>query len=56
MGDARQRERREAVLVGVGILLDGSNIRALPGDPCLRLRDLFRKALADGVLQRVFLR
>ena len=55
MGDARQRKWGEAVLVGVGILLDGSNICAIPGDPCLRFRDLLRKALADGVLQRVFL-
>ena len=56
MGDARQRKRREAVLVGMGMLLDRGNIRAIPGDPCLRFRDLFRKPLADGVLQRVFLR
>ena len=56
MGDARQRERRETVRVWVGILLDRGNIRAIPGDPRLHFRDLLRKALADGVLQRVFLR
>ena len=56
MGDARQRERRETVRVWVGVLLDRGNIRAIPGDSRLRFRDLFRKALADGVLQRVFLR
>ena len=56
MGDTRQRKRREAVPIGMGVLLDGGNIRAIPGDPCLRFRDLLRKALADGVLQRVFLR
>ena len=56
MGDARQRKRRETVRVWVGILLDRGNICAIPGDPCLRFRDLLRKALADGVLQRVFLR
>ena len=56
MGDTRQRKRRETVPIGMGILLDRGNIRAIPGDPCLRFRDLFRKALADGVLQRVFLR
>ena len=56
MGDARQCERREAVPIGMGILLDRGNIRAIPRDPCLRFRDLLRKTLADGVLQRVFLR
>ncbi len=56
VGDACQRKRREAVRVWVGIFLDRGNIRAIPGDPRLRFRDLFRKALADGVLQRVFLR
>ena len=40
----------------MGVLLDGGNIRAIPGDPRLRFRDLFWKTLADGVLQRVFLR
>ena len=40
----------------MGVSLDRGNIRAIPGDPCLRFRDLLRKALADGVLQRVFLR
>ena len=56
MGDARQRKRREAVRVWVGILLDRGNIRAIPSESRLRFRDLLRKALADGVLQRVFLR
>ena len=56
MGGTRQCKRREAVRVWVGMLLDGGNIRAITGDPCLRFRDLLRKALADGVLQRVFLR
>ena len=56
MGDTRQCKRREAVPIGVGVLLDGGNIRAIPGDPCLRFRDLLGKPLADGVLQRVFLR
>ena len=56
MGDARQRKRREAVPIGMGILLDRGNIRAIPGDPCLRFCDLLREILTDGVLQRVFLR
>ena len=53
MGYTRQRKWGEAVRVWVGILLDGSYIRAIPGDSSLRFRDLFRKALADGVLQRI---
>jgi len=56
MGDTRQCKRRETVPIGMGVLLDGGNIRAIPGDPRLRFRDLFWKTLADGVLQRVFLR
>ena len=56
MGDARQRKRGEAVPIGMGVFLDRGNIRAIPGDLRLRFRDLLRKALADGVLQRVFLR
>ena len=55
MGYTRQRKWGEAVRVWVGILLDGSYIRAIPGDSSLRFRDLFRKALADGILQCVFL-
>ena len=56
MGDTRQCKRREAVPIGMGTLLDRGNIRAIPGDPCLRFRDLLGKPLADGVLQRIFLR
>ena len=53
MDDACQRKRREAVRAWVGIFLDRGNIRAITGDPCLRFRDLLRKALADGILQRI---
>ena len=56
MGDTRQRKRRETVRVWVGVSLDRGNIRAIPGDSRLRFRDLLGKTLADGVLQRVFLR
>ena len=56
MGDARQRKRGETVRVWVGASLDRGNIRAIPGDPCLRFCDLLREILTDGVLQRVFLR
>ena len=42
--------------IGMGILLDRGNSRAIPGDSRLHFRDLLRKTLADGVLQRVFLR
>ena len=55
VGDARQRKRRETVRVGEGTFLNCGYIRAITGDPFLRFCDLFRKALADGVLQRVFL-
>ena len=40
----------------MGVSLDRGNIRAIPGDPCLRFCDLLREILTDGVLQRVFLR
>jgi len=56
MGDTRQCKRREAVPIGMGILLDRGNIRAIPGDSHLRFCDLLREILTDGILQRVFLR